>query len=59
MEVEALIRCSERNRYFCSPHHQASEIDIRILVTWVWCIKFYFTANPDPLFISFRRVYEP
>ncbi|WP_323023849.1 hypothetical protein [Castellaniella sp.] len=58
-EVEALIRRSTGTEHACSPHHQVPEIDVHVIKTQGWYIKFYFVGDPDTLFISVHHVHKP
>jgi len=51
-EVEAVIRRSSGTEHRCSPHHQVASVDVHVIVSQGWYIKFYFIGNPDTMFIS-------
>lgn len=54
-EVEAIIRRSHGSEHQCSPHHQVPSVDVHVIVSQGWYIKFYFIDNPDTMFISVHR----
>jgi len=54
-DVVSILKRCDGTQYKCSPHHQAREIDVHIIVTQGWYIKFYFIGNPDTMFISVQR----
>lgn len=54
-EVETIIRRCSGTEHQCSPHHQVKSIDVHVIVSQGWYIKFYFIGNPDTVFISVHR----
>ena len=54
-EVEAIIRRSSGSEHQCSPHHQVPSVDVHVIVSQGWYIKFYFIDNPDTMFISVHQ----
>ena len=54
-EVEAIIRRSRGSEHQCSPHHQVPSVDVHVIVSQGWYIKFYFIDNPDTMFISVHQ----
>ncbi len=54
-EVEAIIRRSSGIEHKCSPHHQVQSVDVHVIVSQGWYIKFYFIDNPDTMFISVHQ----
>ncbi|MGB3275393.1 MAG: hypothetical protein WBA82_04320 [Castellaniella sp.] len=55
VEVRALIQRAIGTEYTCAPHHYIAEIDVHIIKTQGWYIKFYFVGDPDTVFISIHR----
>lgn len=53
--VEALIMRSDGTQYSSSPHHIVSSIDVHIIVSSGWYVKFYFVGNPETVSISVRQ----
>lgn len=51
-EVEAIIRRCSGAEHQCSPHHQVKSVDVHVIVSQGWYIKFYFIGTPDTVFIS-------
>ena len=53
--VEALIARSDGTQYSSSPHHGAPSIDVHVIVSGGWYVKFYFVGNPETMFISVHQ----
>jgi len=52
--VANLIKRSTGADYSCSPHRQAQEIDVHVIIKNDWYVKFYF-LEPDTVFISVHQ----
>lgn len=53
--VEGLIVKSDGTQYSSSPHHSVASIDVHIIDSGGWYVKFYFVGNPDTVFISVHQ----
>ncbi|MFM0275759.1 hypothetical protein PQQ59_34575 [Paraburkholderia aspalathi] len=53
--VEDLITKSDGTQYSSSPHHNAPAIDVHIIESGGWYVKFYFVGNPETVFISVHQ----
>lgn len=53
--VEVLITRSDGTQYSSSPHHCVASIDVHIIQTGGWYVKFYFVGDPDTVFISVHQ----
>ncbi|MFT4063220.1 hypothetical protein [Paraburkholderia sp.] len=53
--VEALIARSDGTQYSSSPHHRVPSIDVHIIVSGSWYVKFYFVGDPETVFISVHQ----
>ncbi|EEA03784.1 conserved hypothetical protein [Burkholderia sp. H160] len=53
--VEALIARSDGTQYSSSPHHSVSSIDVHVIVSGGWYVKFYFVGDPETVFISVHQ----
>ncbi|WP_256702158.1 hypothetical protein [Burkholderia sp. SRS-W-2-2016] len=53
--VEALIARSDGTQYSSSPHHHAPSVDVHIILTGGWYVKFYFVGDPETVFISVHQ----
>jgi hypothetical protein len=53
--VESLIARSDGTQYSSSPHHNAASIDVHIIVSGGWYVKFYFVGDPETVFISVHQ----
>ncbi len=51
VEVEAIIRRCNGTEHRRSSHHQVKSVDVHVIVSQGWYIKFYFSGNPDTMFI--------
>jgi len=52
--VADLLRQSRGSDHSSSPHHRASSIDVHVVYSRGWYIKFYF-IDPDTFFISVHQ----
>ncbi|WGS49843.1 hypothetical protein LFL96_19180 [Paraburkholderia sp. D15] len=50
--VEKLITRSNGAQYKSSPHHRVPSVDVHIIESGGWYVKFYFVGNPETVFIS-------
>ena len=50
-DVCRFVKRSRGTGYSCSPHHADKAIDVHVIVSVGWYIKFYF-VDPDTMFIS-------
>jgi hypothetical protein len=53
--VEALITRSDGTQYRSSPHHSIASIDVHIIESGGWYVKFYFVGDPETVFISVHQ----
>ncbi|NML32116.1 hypothetical protein [Paraburkholderia antibiotica] len=53
--VESLIARSDGTQYSSSPHHSAPAVDVHIIVSGGWYVKFYFVGDPETVFISVHQ----
>lgn len=53
-EVADIIRKSKGTEHTKSPHHYIPEIEVNIIKSQGWYIKFYF-SDPNTFFISVHR----
>lgn len=53
--VEALIARSDGTQYRSSPHHTVASIDVHIIESDGWYVKFYFVGDPETVFISVHQ----
>jgi len=53
--VEGLIARSNGTQYRASPHHSVPAIDVHIIESGGWYVKFYFVGDPDTVFISVHQ----
>lgn len=50
--VERVIVESDETQHASSPHHRVASIDVHVIASGGWYVKFYFVGDPDTLFIS-------
>ncbi|CAE6687416.1 hypothetical protein R69927_00173 [Paraburkholderia domus] len=53
--VEVLVTKSDGTQYSSSPHHNAPAIDVHIIESGGWYVKFYFVGDPETVFISVHQ----
>ena len=53
-EVISIIKKCSGTQHSCSPHHSVPSIEVHVLKTGTWYIKFYF-IDPSAWFISVHR----
>lgn len=53
--VEALIARNDGTQYSSSPYHSVPSIDVHIIVSGGWYVKFYFVGDPETVFISVHQ----
>jgi len=53
--VERVIVKSDGTEHVSSPHHRFAEIDVHVVASSGWYVKFYFIGNPDTMFVSVRQ----
>jgi hypothetical protein len=53
--VEGIIAKSDGTQYRSSPHHSVPSIDVHIIESGGWYVKFYFVDDPDTVFISVHQ----
>ncbi|MFL9889519.1 hypothetical protein [Paraburkholderia sp. RL17-381-BIF-C] len=53
--VEVLVARSNGTQYSASPHHRVDSIDVHVIATGGWYVKFYFVSDPDTVFISVHQ----
>lgn len=59
IEVEQWVARSNGSQYACRPDHRVPSVDVHILITQGWYLKFYFVGDPDVVFISVHRAAQP
>jgi hypothetical protein len=52
--VAELVKRSNGSEHSCSPHHFDSSIEVHVIATGGWYIKFYF-LDPHTMFISVHQ----
>ncbi len=52
--VADIIKRSRGNEHTCSPHHSVKGIDVHVIFSKGWYVKFYF-IHPDTFFISVHQ----
>lgn len=52
--VAGILRKSRGTEHSCSPHHAVSRIEVHVIRSSGWYIKFYF-IDPDTFFISVHQ----
>ncbi|WP_144111417.1 hypothetical protein [Paraburkholderia sp. BCC1886] len=53
--VEQLVARSNSTQYRSSPHHFVPSLDVHIVKSSDWYVKFYFIGEPDTVFISVHQ----
>ena len=53
-ELIEIIKKSNGSHHLCSPHHLDASINVHIIRTAGWYVKFYF-VDPDTWFISVHQ----
>lgn len=53
--VERVIVKSDDTEYVSSPHHRFASIDVHVIASGGWYVKFYFVGDPDTMFISVHQ----
>ena len=53
--VEMLITRSDGTQYRSSPHHCVPAVDVHIIESGGWYVKFYFVGDPETVFISVHQ----
>lgn len=52
--VAELVKRSNGSEHSCSPHHFDPSVEVHVIATSGWYIKFYF-LNPHTMFISVHQ----
>lgn len=53
--VEWLIVNSDGTQHKSSPHHKVTSVDVHVIASGDWYVKFYFVGDPDTVFISVHQ----
>lgn len=53
--VERVIVESDETQHTSSPHHRFASIDVHVIASGGWYVKFYFLGDPDTMFISVHQ----
>lgn len=53
--VQGLVARSNGTQYSSSPHHSVASIDVHVIESGGWYVKFYFLNDPDTVFISVHQ----
>jgi hypothetical protein len=53
--VEVLVARSDGTQYSASPHHSVASVDVHVIESGGWYVKFYFVSDPDTVFISVHQ----
>jgi hypothetical protein len=53
--VEGLIVKSDGSEHTTSPHHCLASVDVHVIASGGWYVKFYFVGHPDTMFISVHQ----
>lgn len=53
--VERLIVNSDGSQHTSSPHHKVASVDVHVIASGDWYVKFYFVGDPDTMFISVHQ----
>lgn len=53
--VERVILNSSGAEHLTSPHHCLDSVDVHVIASGGWYVKFYFVGNPDTMFISVHQ----
>lgn len=53
--VERVIVESDETQHKSSPHHRCASVDVHVIASGGWYVKFYFLGDPDTMFISVHQ----
>jgi hypothetical protein len=53
--VERVIVKSDGTEHTSSPHHVLAAVDVHVIASGGWYVKFYFVGDPDTMFISVHQ----
>jgi hypothetical protein len=53
--VERIIVKSDGTQHTSSPHHEIDAVDVHVIVSGGWYVKFYFIGDSDTMFISVHQ----
>jgi hypothetical protein len=53
--VERVIVESDETQHVLSSHHRVATINVHVIASSGWYVKFYFVGDPDTMFISVHQ----
>lgn len=53
--VERLVVSSDGTQHTSSRHHKVASVDVHVIASRGWYVKFYFVGDPDTMFISVHQ----